>query len=262
MANLIRLKQVDQQEFSGYVVQVTDDSFYPATNPSGYISSVAGDPSFLVLSGNLSSTGSYLASLNSATSGALNTSIVSTGNALNNRISSLSGNLLVTNSNLSYVSGLANAANSGVTALDTKFSGVLSGEVTDLESQISGVSGVLNTKISTVSGNLSSRIGSLESSFAATGGNFVDISSNSQIISGTKEFRDRVAFAQINLKPYSGNYSNPGGQNQLVFTQVTQGYSVFASGYGTITGDLFVTKIMQQNNIEVILASVIYTGSY
>ena len=262
MANLVRLKQIDQPELSGYIVEVTDNSFYPSSNPSGYISSVASDSNFVVLSGNLNATGYALDAKIGTTSGVLDLKISSTGSTLDSRITALSGSLLVTNSNLSIVSGVASAAASAVTGLEYETSGALSGEVAYLESEISGVSGVLNVKISTVSGNLSSRIASLESSFAATGGNFVDVSSNGQIISGTKEFRDRTSFRQINIKSYSGNYPNPGGQNQLIYTQITEDYPFYSSGNGNITGDLFVMKIMQPNNIEVIFSSMIYTGSY
>ena len=262
MANLVRLKQIDQPELSGYIVQVTDQSFYPDNNPSGFISSVASDVNFILLSGNLNSTGASLDTKINTASGALDLRLNATGTFLTSVISALSGNLLVTNSNLSTVSGVASAAASAVTGLDYKVSGALSGQLSYTDSQISGTSGVLNTKISTVSGNLSSRIGSLESSFAATGGNFVDVSSNNQIVSGTKEFHSRISFKQINLISYSGNYSNPGGQNQLFYTQITQNYNFYTSGYGNITGDLFVTKVMQPNNIEVIFASMIYTGTY
>jgi hypothetical protein len=31
---------------------------------------------------------------------------------------------------------------------------------------------------------------------------------------------------------------------------------------GTRAGDVFITKIMQPNNIECIISSIIYTGSY
>lgn len=262
MANLVRLKQIDQPELSGYIVQVTDESFYPATNPSGFITSVSSDSSFILLSGNLNSTGASLNTKINTTSGALDTRLNNTGATLDTKIGTLSGNLLTTNSNLSVVSGIASAAASGVTGLNNAVSGALSGQLSYLEAEILATSGVLDTKISTVSGNLSSRVGSLESSFAATGGNFLDVSSNGQVVSGTKQFNSRTSFKQVNIIPYSGNYSNPGGQNQLFFTQINEDYGFYASGLGNITGDLFVMKIMQPNNIEVIFSSMIYTGSY
>lgn len=262
MANLVRLKQIDKPELSGYIVEVTDSSFYPINNPSGYISSVASDANFIVLSGNLASTGYSLDSKIGIASGSLDLKLSDTGSILSSSINVLSGNLLVTNSNLSTVSGAANAAYSAVTGLEYKTSGVISGEVLALRSQISGVSGVLNSKISTVSGNLSSRIASLESNFALTGGNFVDIFSNNQVVSGSKEFRSRISFREIDILPYTGNYSNPGGQNQLFYTQLIEDYVFYSSGNGNITGDLFVNKIMQPNNIEVIFSSMIYTGAY
>ena len=262
MANLVRLKQIDQPELSGYIVQVTDGSFYPADNPSGYITAVSSDTSFILLSGNLVTTGSALDSKIQTSSGDLNTKISNTGSFFQSEIDILSGDLAVTNSNVIVISGIAEAANTAVVTLDNTVSGALSGEVLYLESEISGTSGVLNTKISTVSGNLSSRLDSLESSFAATGGNFVDVSSSNQIVSGTKEFRSRIGFKQIDMLPFTGNFSNPGGQHQLFYTQFVDDYATYASGVGNIVGDLFLTKIMQPNNIEVIFASMLYTGSY
>ena len=41
MANLVRLKQIDQPELSGYIVGVTDPKYYPVGNPSGYLSSIS-----------------------------------------------------------------------------------------------------------------------------------------------------------------------------------------------------------------------------
>lgn len=262
MANLVRLKQIDQPELSGYVVQITDENYYPVDNPSGFINSVLSDINFTNLSGDLISTG-YNLSLNiSSVSGGLSTKIENTGTNLQSKISSLSGDLVTTNYSLSVVSGLVDAASTSVTNLETEISGVLSGEISTLNSTISTTSGALNSKISTVSGNLSSRISSLESSFATTGGNFVDITSNNQTVNGTKQFNSRIGFKQIDILAYSGNYSNPGGQHQLFFTQFTEDYGFYASGLGNITGDLFLTKIMQPNNIEVIFSSMIYTGTY
>ena len=113
-----------------------------------------------------------------------------------------------------------------------------------------------------VSGNLGSRISTLETNFATTGSNFVDLNSNNQTIEGSKTFNNKIGFKQIDILPYAGNYSNPGGQHGILFTQFIDNYSFTASGLGTITGDAFVTKIMQPNNIECIISSIIYTGSY
>lgn len=262
MPNLIRLKQIDQPEISGYVLDVTDGYYYEANNPSGFISSVSSDSAFLSLSGNLISTGYTLNSSITSLSGTLSSSISSTGINLTNQINSLSGVVNSLDSDLTIVSGLAISASNSVAALETEVSGALSGEVATLNSTITSVSGVLNTKISNVSGDLSSRVSSLESSFASTGSNFVDLNSNNQTIEGTKIFNNRIYFKQLDLIPFTGNYSNPGGQNHILFTQTIEDYSFNASGNGIVTGDLFVTKIMQQNNIECIISSIIFTGSY
>lgn len=262
MANLIRLKQIEQPELSGYILDVTDGSFYESSNPSGFISSVSSDAAFAALSGNLISTGYALYTQDLAISGNLASSTQATGVILQNKIDSLSGVVIDATYDLATVSGLADSAIYLVTGLDYKTSGVISGEVATLNATITGTSGVLNDTILNASGNLNSRVTNLESNFATTGSNFVDLNSNDQIIEGSKTFNNRISFKQINIIPFSGNYSNPGGQNQIIFTQFIDNYSFAASGYGMATGDLFVTKMMQQNNTECIISSIIFTGSY
>ena len=262
MANLIRLKQIDKPELSGYVIDITDGSYYPIDNPSGYISSVASNSAFITLSGNLISTGYNLNAQDLAVSGTLTSLVNSTGVNLQNKINSLSGVVINTISDLNTVSGLTSNAIYLTTGLEYETSGVISGEVATLNATITGTSGVLNTKISNVSGNLNSRISVLETNFATTGSNFLDLNSNGQAVQGTKTFNNTTSFKLLNLIPFEGNYSNPGGQNQLIFTQFIEDYSFAASGYDIATGDLFVTKIMQQNNTECIISSIIFTGSY
>ena len=97
MANLIRLKQIDNPELSGYVIDVTDGSYYPIDNPSGYISSVASNSAFVTLSGNLVSTGYNLNAQDLALSGTLTSLVNATGVNLQNKINSFS---LLTTSNL------------------------------------------------------------------------------------------------------------------------------------------------------------------
>ena len=262
MANLIRLKQIDKPELSGYVIDVTDGSYYPIDNPSGYISSVASNSAFITLSGNLISTGYNLNAQDLALSGTLTSLVNATGVNLQDKINSLSGVVIDTISDLSTVSGLASNAIYLTTGLDYKVSGAISGQTATINATITGTSGVLNTKISNVSGNLNSRISVLETNFATTGSNFLDLNSNAQVVAGSKTFNNRTSFKQIDLIPYTGNYSNPGGEHQIVFTQFIEDYAFAASGYGMATGDLFVTKMMQQNNTECIISSIIFTGSY
>ena len=262
MANLIRLKQIDKPELSGYVIDITDGSYYPIDNPSGYISSVASNSAFITLSGNLISTGYNLNAQDLALSGTLTSLVNATGVNLQDKINSLSGVVIDTISDLSTVSGLASNAIYLTTGLDYKVSGAISGQTATINATITGTSGVLNTKISNVSGNLNSRISVLETNFATTGSNFLDLNSNAQVVAGSKTFNNRTSFKQIDLIPYTGNYSNPGGEHQIVFTQFIEDYAFAASGYNIATGDLFVTKIMQQNNTECIISSIIFTGSY
>ena len=262
MANLVRLKQLDKPELSGYILDVTDQSYYPSNNPSGYISDVKSDNDFIVLSGNLAVTGSNLSSLINTSGAALSGLVISTGNYLNSKIDTLSGYVEVTNLNVATVSGNTQYAINLITGFEVEVSGVISGEVSGLINLNSSTSGALDTKINNVSGNLGSRITVLENNFATTGSNFVDLNSNNQTIEGSKTFNNKIGFKQIDILPYSGNYTNPGGQHGILFTQFIDNYSFTASGLGTITGDAFITKIMQPNNIECIISSIIYTGSY
>lgn len=262
MANLIRIKQIDKPELSGYITDVTNQSYYSASNPSGYLSSVISDPNFIALSGNLNNSGVILNNEIISLSGVVVSLVNDSGTLLQSEIVSLSGDLNTTNANLATVSGLTSSAISGLSGLQYQTSGAISGEISGVNSTITGVSGALFSQISTVSGNLNSRVVSLENTFAASGSNFLDLASNNQVVSGAKSFTNRVGFKQIDILPYSGNYNNPGGQHELLFTQFSQNYSFAASGYGTLTGDLFVTKMMHPNNIELIISSMIYTGNY
>jgi len=262
MANVIRIKQIDQPELSGYILDVTDQNYYPAANPSGYLSSVASDPDFIALSGDLNNTGIVLDNKINTLSGFTVSLVNSSGAFLQSEILSLSGDLNATNANLTTVSGLAISAIALTTGLDFDVSGVISGEVSKLNSTITGVSGYLSSQTASVSGIFNSRVTTLENTFATSGSNFLDLASNNQIVSGSKSFTNRIGFKQIDILPYSGNYSNPGGQHEILFTQFTEDYTFAASGYGNLTGDLFVTKIMHPNNIELIISSMIFTGNY
>jgi hypothetical protein len=262
MANLVRLKQVDQPELSGYIVEVTDLKYYPVGNPSGYLSSISSDSSFTSLSGQLYTSSGALNSKVDSVSGVLSSSTASSGVYLEAQITTLSGHLNTAIVSISGVSDQAIYAQFLATGFQPVVSGALSGERAAMTIIVTGTSGQLNTKISTVSGNLNSRIASLETNFATTGSNFVDLISNSQTILGTKTFSNRIGFKQIDILPHTGNYTNPGGEHGILFTQFIDQNPFYASGLGTITGDFFVTKLMQPNNIECIISSMIYTGAY
>jgi len=154
MANLVRLKQLDQPELSGFILDVTDQSYYPSNNPSGYISDLLSESDFIILSGNLTNTGSSLVSLIQSTQTNLSGLVVSTGNFLNSQIDTLSGNVSTTNLNVTTVSGDAQYAINLITGFQVEVSGVISGEVSGLTNLNSTTSGALNTKINNVSGNL------------------------------------------------------------------------------------------------------------
>jgi hypothetical protein len=262
MPNLIRLKQIDNPELSGYVRQIGDAQYYLNTNPSGYLSSVTQDPDFNQLDVDFSTLSGNLNSSLNSTGSALSSSIASTGTTLNTKIDNLSGYVNLTNTNLSTVSGNVNYVQFLATGLDYSSNVLMSGNIINTSGYAANISGVLNSKISTVSGNLGARVSALENTFAYSGSNFVDLNSNGQTVVGQKTFNSKTSFKQINIIPVSGNYSNPGGLSNLMFTQFIDNNVFYVSGLGYITGDFFVTKFMYPNNIECIVSTMIYTGSY
>ena len=199
MANLVRLKQLEQPELSGFILDVTDQSYYPSNNPSGYISDLLSENDFIVLSGNLTNTGSSLVSSIQSTQTSLSGFVISTGTFLNSRIDSVSGDLVTTNLDVYTVSGQVQSTVNSFSGFKIEVSGSISGEVSGLNISINQASGALNTKIDNVSGNLNSRITNLEDNFALTGSNFVDLDSNNQIIEGSKTFNNKIKVFKIQL---------------------------------------------------------------
>ena len=197
-----------------------------------------------------------------ATGATFSYSLSSTGNILDVKINNLSGYVEISNVKISTVSGNVNYVQYLATGLDYSSNVILSGNIISTSGYASGISGFLDAKISTTSGSLSSRITSLEGVFAASGGSFVDIYSNNQTVIGQKNFDGKTSFKLINIAPISGDYSNPGGLNNYLYTQFIDNNIFYVSGLGYRTGDFFVTKIMYPNNEECIISSNIYTGNY
>lgn len=268
MGNLIRLKQIDKPEVSGYIEQVGDSRYYSQSNPSGYISSVAANASFQELSGDLSAVSGDLYAKLAATGQTVSTNLASTGQTLDAKIDSLSGYVEVSNNNISIISGNVNTAELNSTGYAFNLVSNLSGDVTSLSGYVVNSDTSLSSQISNVNTNLSSRINSLEGVFAASGSNFVDLNSNNQTVVGQKNFEARTNFKLLNVVPVTGDYINPGGLNTYSYTQFTDDTTFFVSGIsgfesgGYMTGDLFVNKIVYPNNEEVIVSSFYYTGNY
>ena len=197
-----------------------------------------------------------------ATGATFSYSLSSTGNILDVKINNLSGYVEISNVKISTVSGNVNYVQYLATGLDYSSNVILSGNIISTSGYASGISGFLDAKISTTSGSLSSRITSLEGVFAASGGSFVDIYSNNQTVIGQKNFDGKTSFKLINIAPISGDYSNPGGLNNYLYTQFIDNNIFYVSGLGYRTGDFFITKVMYPNNEECIISSNIYTGNY
>ena len=262
MGNLVRIKQIDKPELSGYIKEVGDVSYYLGSNPSGFISSVVQDASFQQLTVDLSTLSGNLYTNLAATGATLTYSLSSTGNILDVKINNLSGYVEISNVKIAAVSGDVDYAKYLATGLDYSSNVIISGNIISTSGYASGISGFLDSKISTTSGSLSSRITSLEGVFVASGGNFIDIYSNNQTVIGEKNFNGKTSFKLINIVPVSGDYSNPGGLNNYLYTQFIDNNIFYVSGLGYRTGDFFITKVMYPNNEECIISSNIYTGNY
>ena len=136
MANLIRRKQVDQVEFSGFIVDVGDDNYYPlASNPSNFIDN--GDLS--------SATGQVYADLNYVADN-LNTSIILSGQQSINYTNSVSG----------VLSTRLNDSGNNLSGQTIALSGYVVSVSGNLYNSITTSSGVLSTKVDTASGYLKS----------------------------------------------------------------------------------------------------------
>jgi hypothetical protein len=186
MANLIRRKQVDQVEFSGFIVEVGDANYYPLdANPSGYL-----DQSALN-----SATGTINSTIN-LVSGTLNTTILNTGVAANSYSDTVSGTLSTRlTSSGNYLSGQIISLSG--------YTNTVSG---NLYNSITGASGVLNTKIDTASGYLKSYTDTtsgllynqiLAQSSATNVSNIA--SGNNFNFSGTKNFISPITAQKINI---------------------------------------------------------------
>ena len=262
MGNLVRIKQIDKPELSGYIKEVGDVNYYLGSNPSGFISSVNQDANFSQLVVDVSTLSGNLYTNLAATGATFSYSLSSTGNILDVKINNLSGYVEISNVKISTVSGNVDYVQYLATGLDYSSNVILSGNIISTSGYASGISGFLDAKISTTSGSLSSRITSLEGVFAASGGSFVDIYSNNQTVIGQKNFDGKTSFKLINIAPISGDYSNPGGLNNYLYTQFIDNNIFYVIGLGYRTVDFFVTKIMYPTNEECIISSNIYTGNY
>jgi hypothetical protein len=268
MGNLIRLKQVDKPEFSGYIEQIGDLKYYLESNPSGFLSSISGDSHFLELSGDVFALSGDLSSNLTTTGQTLSSDLDSTGQTLSSKTNALSGYVESSNANIVTVSGDVNTALNTSTGYAFSVGTDLSGDVSSLSGYVTTEDSSLNSKITSTSGTLSSRISSLEGVFSNSGSSFVDLVSNNQTISGQKNFDSRTNFKLINIVPVTGDYINPGGLNNYFYTQFSDDATFFVSGVsgfqtgGYMTGDIFVNKMVFPDGNECIISSNIYTGTY
>lgn len=186
MANLVRRKQVDQAEFSGFFIEVGDVNYYPLLdNPSGFLDSSALN----------SATGTLDTKINNV-SGILANSIQSTGINANSYTNNVSG----------AISTRLQSSGAALTTVDTALSGYIISVSGNLNSNITGASGILNTKIDTASGYLKTYTdtvsGVLNSQItAASNATVINniVSGAGFNFTGTKIFNSPISAQRINL---------------------------------------------------------------
>lgn len=186
MANLVRRKQVDQAEFSGFFIEVGDVNYYPLLdNPSGFLDSSALN----------SATGTLDTKINNV-SGILANSIQSTGVNANSYTDNVSG----------AISTRLQSSGAALTTVDTALSGYIISVSGNLNSNITGASGILNTKIDTASGYLKTYTdtvsGVLNSQItAASNATVINniVSGAGFNFTGTKIFNSPISAQRINL---------------------------------------------------------------
>lgn len=186
MANLVRRKQVDQIEFSGFFVEIGNSNYYPSLgNPSGFLPQSSLD----------SATGVLNSSINQS-SGTLNTKINATGAASNIYTDTASGTLdsrLVSSgstltSNINTLSGYVNTVSGNLYTTTTGASGTLN-------TKIDTASGTLKTYTDTTSGSLYNQIQSSSNMTLISG----IISGNNFNFTGEKIFRSPIDVPRVNL---------------------------------------------------------------
>lgn len=186
MANLVRRKQVDQAEFSGFFVEVGNANYYPVLgNPSGFLSQSSLDTTtgFInntinqvsgTLNSQIAATGSTNKIYTDVASGTLDSRLLNSGQSLTSSISGLSGYVNTTSGNL----------NSTITGA----SGVLN-------TKINTTSGVLKSYTDTVSGNLTNQITAASNQTVVSG-----IASGDQYsFTGQKIFRSPITAPRVNF---------------------------------------------------------------
>jgi hypothetical protein len=214
MGNLIRVKQVDQSDFSGFFVQVGSSNYYPLGNPSGYLlqsdlNSATGtiNSNINILSGNLNNSINQSLIFGKAytdtASGTLDSRLVATGSSLSSGINNLSGYVVSVSGNLS--SGI----NSASGTLDTK---------------INTLSGYSTSYTNTVSGNLSSQISAASS---ASQVNSI-VSGDNFHFTGKKFFDSPIYANKINL-------SGSGSPSSISISSSSGSVSIVGSGGAFVT---------------------------
>lgn len=211
MANLIRRKQADQVEFSGFFIEVGDANYYPIdANPSSYQTSSDLATATGQVNVNLISASGVLSAQSAQhkqdaldytdlASGTLSTRLASTGYTLSGLIVSLSG----------YTQSVSGNLNTKINTTSG-----------DLNTKINTTSGDLKTYTNNVSGALSSQIATLSTisgavNSIASGENFT--------FTGVKKFVSPIFAPRVNL-------SGTSAPSQIALVASSGQVSVVGSG--------------------------------
>jgi hypothetical protein len=232
MGNLVRKKQVDQIEFSGFFVEVGDTNYYPlSTNPSSYATTAD----------LTSATGQVYTDLNT-TSGDLNTSIQQTGSASNIYSDGVSGAL----STRLVSSGAALESDVG------DLSGHLNTVSGNLNTTINTASGALNTEISTTSGDLVNYVNSVSGDISTEISNISTVtevdaiaSGNNFNFSGVKVFNSEIKASRINFSGVSAanNITLVGSSNEASIVGNQGAFVTYSeTGVGSNSSSLFAVN--------------------
>jgi hypothetical protein len=272
MPQEIKLSQLDKGGLSGFIIETTSGEYYPTGNPSGfattgYVTGISGD-----ISGYITSVSGDIHTEIISASGDLATSIATTSGDITGHITSLSGTLDDLEYDLLSVTGSVSVNYD----IATGVSGNLDISGIALSGFITGISGDLSGMIAQTGSDLHNDFLGFKTSFRDDiTGEFLSRAEKNytQQVSGEVDFKQEAKFGHYGLSVTGAsigvvNVGPPVGNESIFFVEHEAGTNC----YGAI--DTLRTKVKVPsgqgasyldegiNKIEVILATVIYSGTY
>jgi hypothetical protein len=272
MPQEIKLSQLDKGGLSGFIIETTSGEYYPTGNPSGfvdssYVTGISGD-----ISGYVTGISGDIHAEITGVSGFLTDLVTGVSGDITGYITSLSGTLDDLKYDLLPITGSISVNYE----IATGVSGNLDITGIALSSFITGISGDLSGMIAQTGSDLHNDFLGFKTSFRneITGEFLSRVEKNYvQQISGEVDFKQEAKFGHYGLSVTGTsvgvvNIGPPLGNESIFFVEHEAG----VNGYGTI--DTLRTKVKipsgqgssyldeGTNKIEVILATVIYSGTY